>query len=168
MRVLALLISALLLPAPPAFFIVRVRQLDHANWRAREHAECELRRHMTWTRALWLERRPPASAESKRRTERVLRSYWYGWVPPAEVLPYVDALNQERHCSPPDTPLVTHYLAAAPMGVSLGGVSYPRYRLATALLVDDLIRARVPPEAIRNLLSMMDRRSREWDRRNGH
>lgn len=145
-----------------------LRRLDSPVWPVRQRAEAELRSRMSWPFAIWLEsQQPRLGAEGRARVNRLLAAYWYGWLPAERDLPYIDAINTINRCSTPNTPFVQRYLDRASAALCCS-YPYPRYRQATWLLIDDLIRLRVPPPIIRNLLHMMQVRSDAWDRERGN
>ena len=145
-----------------------LRRLDSPAWPVRQRAEAELRSRMSWPFAIWLEsQQPRLGAEGRARVTRLLTDYWYGWLPAERDLPYIDALNQTNCCSTPNTALVQRYLDRASAALCCS-YPYPRYRQATWLLIDDLIRLRVPPSMIRDLLRVMQVRSDAWDRERGN
>jgi hypothetical protein len=148
-----------------------VDQLGAPKFADRERADRELAQRMTWALAVRLEQTPATSPEARRRVARLVAQWWAAQYPAPEQCPYIDSLNAEKLCCPPDVAIVRHYLRRSGDAMELhAGYDYPAYRRATWLMVEDLRRLRIPPMLVRPLLAYMAERSARWDfeRRHPH
>jgi hypothetical protein len=167
-----LLIALLVSLTAPDVDARRIAGLSDPSFRVRERAERQLRQETrTWVQVLKLEVIAVSCAdlEARRRLGRIVERWWgeqvnLDW----RTAPHIDALNRRGNCDGAcDTAVSQAYFARAmaESPSSCPGVSWPQYRLATWLLVQDLVRCRLPPCLIRGLIGLMQERTMAWERR---
>lgn len=143
-----------------------VARLDHPSFAVRYSADRELRSRMTWAMAVRLELCPPMlGAEGRRRLRYAIEDY-YSVAYTLDAMPHIDTLSNPA-CNGCRCPLTQRYLdlanALATPGLFSPTTNCTSYRLATALMLDDLRRLRIPPAYVRGLLAVMDYRTRRWE-----
>jgi len=138
-------------------------RLGDPSFKVRDQAERQLQSRMSYALALRLEFIRPANIEAACRLRRLVNNYYAGpcWID----CPFLDALNFHHNCGGCITDWQRRYfrVACAADPRELTDVSWPEYRLGTALMLEDLRRWRVPPAAVRVLLAVMKKRSDDWE-----
>lgn len=140
-----------------------VTQIGAPSFRQREQAQRILARRMSWALAMRLEKVPAVNGEAARRIDRLVTRYWS--LPEWSDCPHIDSLC-EPNCMTCTHALARHYFRRAKVqypGDWGSQASYPTYRLATWIMLDDLRRWRIPPAVVRPLLAAMRLRSDQWE-----
>lgn len=137
-------------------------RLDDADFRTRQTADAELRRRLTWPAALRLDAESRLlGTEGRFRVRRILDAFYRRGLPVE--MPHIDALTNSE-CSGCLCRVSQDYYRRAfwLVGASPNCLAF---RTATAMLVDDLVAARMPPPLIRWLVWLMEAGTRRWESR---